>query len=278
MDSGFGWGLWIATCLLIVGVAKFVDEYHVRNDIKSRVRDGLIAIFLFLDRPRIANFPGVLYTYLAAGVKRLGKPASIIAVFITYFAIVACFYFGRLLFNNPPTVGFLRYSLTWVNSAFWAIVVLWGICTGTASFITAGAFLNRWNSTNLLYRQWIISGLTLMTLVMIALGTAGGFFVIGSLNPELGLPGGIVSGSGILLVGSPLFLLALSMVCLWHAIALSCAMLVLTIFRSLYLIIHKIALSVLNAASSPMTSPFQYFAALVALCATTFKVIDELTK
>jgi hypothetical protein len=135
MGSGFQWGLWIATCLLVVGLAKFLDEYHIRNDLKSRVRDGLIAIFLFIDRPKIANFPGVLYTYLAAALERLGKLGSIIAICATYFAIVACFYFGRLLFGKPPESGLLTYLLTWVSSAFWAVVVLWGICTGAASFL-----------------------------------------------------------------------------------------------------------------------------------------------
>jgi hypothetical protein len=275
MNPGLSWGIWIAVCLLIVGVAKFLDEYHVRNDLKSNVRSWLISLFLFLDRPQIANFPGALYARLAATFRALGKVGALVATILTYFAIVACFYFGRLLDDDPPSAGFLRYSLTWVNSIFWAIVVLWGVCTGAASFITTGAFLERWNNTNLVYRQWIVAGLMLLTLLMIALGTGVGFFVIGILNSELGLPG-IVGGSGVLLVGSYLFLLTLSMVCLWHSIALCLAMLTLTAFRTAYLVIHKCILSVLNAASSPMTSPFQYFAALLAVCAMTFKVIDEL--
>jgi hypothetical protein len=112
---------------------------------------------------------------------------------------------------------------------------------------------------------------------MIALVTALGFFVLGSLTP--GFPTDeFLPVSAVLLVASPTFVVALTVVCLWHAIALNFAMLVLTIFRSLYLIIHRSAISLLNAASNPTTSPFQYFAALVALCAMTFKVIDELTK
>ena len=277
MKSGIEWGLWIATCSLIVGVAKFVDEYHIRNDIKSGVRGRLIAIFLFLDRPQIVNFPSTLYSYLAATLERFGKLAAIVAVFVAYFAIVASFYVARLYLGYPPLGGFLRYALTWVNSTFWAAVILWGICTGVVSFITVAAFLDRWNRTKFLLGHWIISALVLVTLAMIALGTAAGFFVLGSLNPELGLPG-IISGSGLMLVGNPLFLFVLTIVCLWHAIALSLVMLLLTIFRSLYVLVHKAVLSILNAASSPMTSPFQYFAALIALCAISFKVVDELSK
>ena len=277
MQSGIEWGLWIAACSLVVGVAKFVDEYHIRNDIKSTTRDLLISAFFFLDRPKIANFPKTIYGHLAALLQRFGKLAWIAAVLVAYATIVASFYVGRHYIGDSPNSGFLEYALTWVNSVFWAIVLLWGICAGAASFISVGAFLDRWNRSDSLVRQWVISALTLILLAMIAFGTAAGFFILGSLNPESGLPG-IVAGSGVLLVGHPLFLLTLATVCLWHAIALSVAMLLLTAFRSLYLLVHKFVLSVLNAASSPKVSPFQYFAALIALGAMTFKVIDEISK
>ena len=108
MGSGIEWGLWIAACTLIVSAAKFVDEYHITNSIKSRARDGLIKIFLFLDRPQIANFPAALYGYLAATLKRIGRTASIVVAFVAYFAIVASFYVGA---------GTLVTSL---QTAFWS--------------------------------------------------------------------------------------------------------------------------------------------------------------
>ena len=277
MRSTIEWGVWIAGLGLIVGIAKFIDEYHIRNDLRSIVKDKLVAVFLFLDRPQIVNFPDALYNYLVTTLRKFGRVASITAAFVAYFAIVATFYLGRRLFNDAPASGFLVYAATWIDSIFWAVIMLWGLGTGAASFITVGAFLDRWNGTVSLLRHWIITVLVLITLAMIALGTAAGFFLLGSLNPTLGLPG-IVAGSGVLLVGSPLFLLILSSVCLWHAIALGFAMLLITVFQSLYLLVHRGVLSVLSAASSPTTSPFQYFAALIALCAIAFKLASELSK
>lgn len=277
MQSGIEWGLWIAACSLVVGVAKFLDEYHIRNDIKSRARDRMIVAFIFLDRPKIMNFPRSIYSHLAAAVRKLGKLAWIGVVLAAYLAVVGSFYVGRRYIGDAPAKAFLEYALTWVDSLFWAVVLLWGICAGAVSFIAVGAFVERWNSAERLITQWALAALTAVMLTMVAVSTAAGFFVLGSANPASGLPG-MVAGSGVLLVGHPGFLIALATVCLWHAIALSVIMLLLTAFRTMYLLIHRIALSVLSAASSPKVSPFQYFAALMAASALTFKVLDELSK
>ncbi|BBO85031.1 hypothetical protein DSCO28_55970 [Desulfosarcina ovata subsp. sediminis] len=203
---------------------------------------------------------------------------------MAYVAIVASFYFGRKYFGDPPSIGFLEYALTWVSSLFWAIVILWGLCVGIVSYIAVSNFVDRWNNTNSQFIQWIFSLLTLILIAMIALGTAAGFFILGSLNQQLSSPGrtlglpGMVVGTGVLLRGEPMFLVVLSFVCIWHAIAINFVMFVLTALRTLYVIIHKGILSVLNAASNPKVSPFQYFAAMIALAALTFKVVDELFK
>ncbi|BBO85030.1 hypothetical protein DSCO28_55960 [Desulfosarcina ovata subsp. sediminis] len=39
MRTGFEWGLWIAICSIVVAAAKFIDEYHIRNEIRSKIRD-----------------------------------------------------------------------------------------------------------------------------------------------------------------------------------------------------------------------------------------------
>jgi hypothetical protein len=210
MGPTIGWGLWIAGCALIVGVAKFVDEYHVKQEVKSTVRDALVKIFIFLDQPKITNFPAASYYYLTQKLRMLGKWGIIVAIMLTYFAMVGCFYLYRLLVRGERLPDFLTYALWWIDGPFCAIVILWGICTGAATFISVSAFLDRWNNTNLLYRNWILSLLLMLTLTLIVLGTAVGFFILGSLNPQLGILG-VVSGSGVALKGSPTFLIILSL-------------------------------------------------------------------
>lgn len=274
MTSGIEWGLWIAICTLIVGAAKFADEYHIRKEVRSRTRDMLSSAFLYLDHPKIVNFPSRLYEYFSSALRKTGKFGLVILILIAYFAITASFYNARRYIGDSPSVGYIEYSLTWISSVYWAFVMLWGICVGAVSFIALGAFVERWNNKEGLIGQWIIAILALILTAIIALGSAAGFFVLGSLNPESGLPG-IVSGSGVLLTGNPIFLGVLSAICLWHAVVINALMVILTAVRTLYVITHKGVLSVLNAASDPKVSPFQYFATMIALFTMTLKVFKE---
>lgn len=277
MNSGIEWGVLIAACSLIVGLAKFLDDYHVRNDIRSKTRDGLILLFMYLEQPHISNFPQIIYGYVAAAIKRLGKFAWLGTIPIVYFTMVSAFYFARIYVGDPPSSNFLEYALTWINSIFWALLIIWGVCAGVLGFISINAFLEKWNNTNSLISQWGYSALALILLFMISSGTSAGFSFFGSgyLNSDTAIPG-IAYGSMNLLAEDRFFLYILTVSCLWHAIVLIIIMLLLTGFRSLYLIVHRGVLSILNAASNPKVSPFQYFAALIALSSLAFKMIDTL--
>ena len=276
MPKGFEWGLWIAGLGLLVAAAKFLDEYHIKVHTKSATRDALVRAFIFLDQPRVLNVPAEIYHRVSVGIsRRLGPFGWLIFWIGCYFAVVTAFYLGRRVLEPDWDYPFPTYALTWVDSAFWAAFMLFAVGTSTATYLLAGVLTRRWNGSGTLLGQATFMLLTLGLFLVAAVITGIGFFVFGIINHNSALP--IATGSGIGL-GNPIFLLTLTVLCLWHLVFISAAMVFLTLFRATYIVSHKAISSVLDAASNPKVSPYQYLATMLALLGLGFKVIDELLK
>ncbi|KQU73813.1 MULTISPECIES: hypothetical protein [unclassified Rhizobacter] len=261
---------------LLVAAAKFLDDYHIKADTKTKTRDALVRAFIFLDRPTVLNVPAVAYHFVALRLSRRFGPFGWILFWIgCYIAVVATFYLGRRVLEPNWDYPIPRYAITWIDSAYWACFMLFAVGTASASYFLVVFLTRRWNKSTSLLGQGSFMLLAVALLLTAAATTLIGFLVFGALNPDSGLP--VVGGSGAAL-GNPIFLLILTVLCLWHLVFLSAAMIALTLFRATYLLAHKSISSVIDAASDPKISPFQYLATMLALLGLAFKVVEELLK
>jgi hypothetical protein len=276
MHKGIEWGLWIAAMGLLVAIAKFIDEYHISSKSKSKTREFLISVFVFIDNPVIVNIPQAIYKRIAW---KIGRKHGLWGYFIfwalVYVAVVATFYVVRRTIDPAFDIGFPNYALTWVDNAFWFLFMLFAVISATISYLAVSFLARKWNASSSMLGQTLFTAVTIALTISSIVVTLTGFTVFGLFNQNSGLP--IVGGSGVYL-GNPYFLTLLTIVCFWHLVFLCSAMIFLTIFRLVYMLAHKLTASVLNAASNPEVSPYQYLATMLALFGLALKVTDELVK
>jgi hypothetical protein len=267
MSQGIDWGLWLTLCALLAAGGMFLDEYHVKDDARSRIRGKLIAMFVFLDKPYLYDFPRAFYNKISDSYKNKGWIRRMFFGIVCYLATVSLFYLAWHIKEK-----YISYIFKPITDPFTLALILWVLCVGAVSFAAMRAFLERWNRSSRITTQFMILILALVVLVMFVLGGGLGFLMLGLLWPEENiLIIDLHRPTGNIL---PWFF---SLVSVWHYIALVLIMLLLTFVRGLYLLVHWFFLNVLDAASSPDTSPFRYLGALLALLVVGLKVVVELT-
>lgn len=59
--SAAQWALWLAIAALVAASGKFIDDYHIKSTTKSKYRDILIKLFIWIEAHKIPDFGGFLF-------------------------------------------------------------------------------------------------------------------------------------------------------------------------------------------------------------------------
>lgn len=253
MSSG-QWAFWVAAA---AGAAtgKFLDDYHIRNDSKSDMRELLIRWFLWVDERSVPDLGGAVLK----GFTRRRLPLAVGIVLLSYPAAITALYLGRQIFGPPVDQTYLTYVLTWIPPddtwRYWLAFMV-GIITPGLVWTLAMAYCFHRASVAVrdLARLSLITAGTILGLVLALSGLvvvfvathAGGYFV------------GTFLLAGLASVVPPALLAAATMALIFLRLSLA--------------LVRSLLLELFDVASAPSTSPFTYTASLIGVAVLIFKV------
>ena len=270
------WGIWIATAVLIGGVAVFLDKYHVSEDARDSTRSLLIRFFVFVDKARIPNFAHELVRFVRRLWGSWWHLGLVTFILFAYWAIVSTFYIGRDILGAKPTDSYWMYLVTWIpfdrTAPHWIAVLLWGAAIGLIALLVCSKILSKITPTSESIAQLgyaLLSSLVGWLFVFIG---AGGSLLFFSEGPtSVSVP--FYSGA---LLELPLFSLFLSFVAVTPSFIIVNLVFWLILVRLFLRLLKFVSLRVFDAASAPENSPFAYASALIGVCVLLIKLVKEL--
>jgi hypothetical protein len=249
--------LWIAFGTAIGAAGKLLDA-HIRPEANSKLRSRLIALFVFIEKPSLTNWPEILWSRLRRVVSRIGWFRLPLLLLFLYWLVTTAFYIARRWSGNPPTVSYIKYVMTWADSPFW-VVFCASMAVGFGGSLAIGAMtISRFTASRLAISKlaWILFGGTLslalacVAALIVLLSLGGGYNVL------LAIPVGIVAASPLAILIAVL-------------LGLFVLMLIVRMLRAVFT-------RVLDAASSPATTPFIYASTLIGFATSAFGIAKEL--
>jgi hypothetical protein len=257
------WALWLAIAALIAVAGKFIDDYHIKNSTRSKVRDILIRAFLWLDERTIPDLGGLVLSYFRKLLSVRSAAIAFLALALTGWATLTAFYIGRELYGPPNTEGYFSYIANWiprsVAALYWAgFLATLVVPSFLGLIVTARWFRKASNASGDIRRlTFLATGLIL--------GSALAFLGTGLLLVTFG-PGGyfffLIAAASLAAAAIPAMLFI--------------GILVLILIRWMLHVGQRVTLSVFDVASAPTGSPFTYFCALLGIVLLAGKVIQAL--
>jgi hypothetical protein len=254
------WALVLALGAVVVGAGRYLDDYMISKELKSRIRDFLIMAFLFVEKPSIPEFEKPLLRALDWVWARLRLWTVPLLLVSAYWVFVTFIYLTRQIIVGPAEKPYWKYLALWpFDSPGWLLYTLWALITVLGSIAILVLFLR------LAKRRESLPG----RLGLALLGVAASLAVV--LNGYIGLIlffpvaiayGDIIPFGAIILSSLP---------------SLSTGLLILTLLllRALLAVIRAILLHVFDKASDPKVCPFTYATTLVSLIFLGLKALSE---
>lgn len=253
------WAFWIALAALIAGAGRFLDDYHIKAETKSKMREALINWFIWLEERKIPDLGGVVFSLLRKLIS-LRKIVLIVSILLfSYWATITSIYMGRAMFGPANDRSYIDYIMNWIpidsTAPYWLGFLASIIVPAILGTVTMAHFFHRASTTNYELRRFffLVSGLVLgVALALSGAGLAyilfqgGGYFL------------GIIIMAGLASVTLPAFL--------------AVSTLILIVIRFLIIGIRLLLLSVFDVASGPNVSPFTYASALLGVLILLGKV------
>jgi hypothetical protein len=237
MSIASDWGMWLAIVALLLAVGKFLDDYHVRQETKSKIRDILIRGFFVVQAVNVPDLGrGLAGRFWTLG-SRLARRKFLAAFGIGFGLIFA----SLVVFVGPIVAGYL-------SLAPFAVFV-----AGTTVWLLLGLISS-------IKQDWLALLLALCSPIVI-------FVIICNIT--------LFAAPILLWAVIPIFLFAIaSSIPLF---VISGVLLVLLCCRALIHILRFLALHILDAASDPQRSPFTYAFALVSILILTGKCLRTIS-
>lgn len=264
MSAGL-WAFWLAAAALIAGAGKFLDDYHIKARTKSKIRDVLINLFVWLDKQSVPDLGGFILSYIKRLLSMRGLGMSMVAILLACWAILSTFYLGREFIGPPNIESYLFYLVNWIprdrTALIWIGFLVAILVPAFLGLIVMARYFHSASMSDSDRRRifFLVVGI-LLGLSIALLGT----------GISLGISMVAIEGGGYFL---PLIVAAsLASLALPSLLALSTIALVL--FRWILKFIQFILLEIFDAASSPSISPFTYASSLLSLIVLGAKVIQ----
>ena len=248
--------LWITIGTAISAGGKFLDT-HVGPRANSHLRSTLIKLFLLIDRAMVPNLPEMFWRWLNRSMLRIGRFRVPLLLAALYWLITSSFYVSRTLSGDQPDMPYFKYVLYWIDQSVWFFYWTLSALGVFASLALSSIVIARFSrSKSLLMKAvWIVSG----GLLSMAMLTLTGFIIVMLLG---GYAIGVALRAG-LLSSAPLgFVVIVLLVSLCATALLRC--------------LRWIFSHMLDAASSPATTPFLYASTFFGFATSMFGILKEL--
>jgi hypothetical protein len=119
--------IWIAVSTAISATGKFLDDFHIRNETKSRLRSFLIQKFIALESIRIPDPARETTRLIASFARSRGLLVGLAFCGIAYVSLIGVFYYGRAGNGVPYGGSFGDYLSEWVphnaENLAWTIIL-----------------------------------------------------------------------------------------------------------------------------------------------------------
>ncbi|GAB3936995.1 hypothetical protein [Larkinella terrae] len=271
------WGLYIAICALITGTGKFLDDFHINTEQKSKAREWVKKMLAYVERPKVPNFPKIALERTLLLLKST-KARLIILLFILLilpFILIYTLYLSRKYYGIPFNDGFYNYLISWfdlsdnLSAIGWAFFLIWAISFCLLNGLLVINVLDRWNNAKSNIYQLIVISISVFTLLLVLIIHILLFSFV------LTILGNPVNGYGI---DNLSFSINYTLICISPWAIILIYLLFMFLLKSILTTQKIILSSVLKGAALPEKSPFIYFSTLISVMALLIKVVDEIIK
>jgi hypothetical protein len=258
----YDWGFWLGAAALIVSVGRFLDEYHIRSDTKSKARDLLIRAFFYLETINLPDIGRRIARRIRAFGSRFGWIGVIglwllgVLMLATFFTITGARSYSLRGQHSP--LEWMGHYVDLFGSSIFNSVFNYGVVSLTPLFAgIAGWLLLRLITDTKRDSLALITALLSPLAIIISILPIGLFVGLTGWGGTYGLAVWFFF-SGFLIVPF-LFLAAI--------------LIILIAGRSLLQALRFVAMRMFDAASEPTRSPFVYGCAFLSVLVLFVKLL-----
>jgi len=267
--SPVSWGFWLALAAFVAAAGKFLDEYHIDKEARSKVRSVLVSLFLWLDARAVPDL-GLPIWRLVKRIYSANRLLSILsALVITYWSTLTALYIARTILGSANPKPYLTYLIDWIpadSSPIQWLSLLFALSIPALAGVVfiAGTF----------HRASVVDN-DLLKLVLLGVGMVGsvGLAVSGPILASF-IAVATRHGTGYDSQSGPDILEYAAFASVLVPIAFATQTIVLICIRTLLRVVRFVALHVFNVASGPTISPFTYASSLISVLIVGIKVLQ----
>jgi hypothetical protein len=268
MKQLYEWGFWLGAATLLSSAGKFLDEYHIRHETKSKARDILVRAFFYLETFSVPDTGRSVARRMRQLGSRFGWRGVVALPILGFFAIVTSLVLLHIDFSDFDDIDLheLPDLLLGILGAFVAYIPYTAYNFSLAALAPLPAALCGWFILRFITdtaRDFVALFVALLSPIVLVL----------SLFPVLGLlqltgQGGIYGGA---------FSVIASVFLILPFVFLSTALIFLIASRAILQALRFVAMRVFDAASDPKRSPFAYGSTFLSILVLFAKLLLQFT-